>query len=118
MFSIGDTLLNNESMNIVYVIKNEDKLIKISQLFSDIYPNINYIKIPAWDCLPYDTASPSARVTGERINSFVTLSNDSKSIQLILITIKYVFKAITYIYTFYFFCLIRYYWLIYFIVLN
>ena len=88
MFSIGDTLLNNPSMNIVYVIKNEDKLIKISQLFSDIYPNINYIKIPAWDCLPYDTASPSARVTGERINSFIRLGSDVKPIQLILITIN------------------------------
>ena len=88
MFSIGDTLLNNPNMNIVYVIKNEDKLMNVSQLFSEIYPNIKHIKIPAWDCLPYDNVSPSARVTGERINSFVTLSNDSKSIQLILITIN------------------------------
>ena len=35
VFSIGDTLLNNPSMNIVYVIKNEDKLI-ITHPFSRI----------------------------------------------------------------------------------
>ena len=71
-------------MNIVYVVKNEDKLIKISQLVSEIYPNLDYIKIPAWDCLPYDNVSPSARITGERINSFIKIGNN-KPIQLIII---------------------------------
>ena len=74
-------------MNIVYVVKNEDKLIKISQLVSEIYPNLDYIKIPAWDCLPYDNVSPSARITGERINSFIKIGNN-KPIQLIIITIN------------------------------
>jgi transcription-repair coupling factor (superfamily II helicase) len=73
-------------MNIVYVVKNEDKLIKISQLVSEIYPNLDYIKIPAWDCLPYDNVSPSARITGERINSFIKIGNN-KPIQLIIITV-------------------------------
>ena len=87
VFSIGNTLINSPSMNIVYVVKNEDKLIKISQLVSEIYPNLDYIKIPAWDCLPYDNVSPSARITGERINSFIKIGNN-KPIQLIIITIN------------------------------
>ena len=75
-------------MNIVYVVKNEDKLIKVAQLFSQIYPDLAFVKIPAWDCLPYDNVSPSARITGERINSFIKIGINNKPIQLILITIN------------------------------
>ena len=74
-------------MNIVYVVKSEDKLEKVSQLFSEIYPSLTLVKIPGWDCLPYDNVSPSARITGERIDSFIKISNN-KSIQLIIITIN------------------------------
>ena len=53
MFSIGETILRDSEISIVYVVKNEDKLYKISKLFEQLYPDINYVNIPAWDCLPY-----------------------------------------------------------------
>ncbi len=88
IFSIGDTILRNKDVSIVYVIKNEDKLYKISQLIKDLYPKINYVIIPAWDCLPYDGLSPSTRISGERINSFLKIIDKSKPVRLVLITVN------------------------------
>ena len=67
----ADTLVKNDDISIVYVVKNEDKLYKTTQLIDELYSDINYVTIPAWDCLPYDNLSPGTRVTGERINSFL-----------------------------------------------
>ena len=86
-------------MNIVYVVKSEDKLEKVSQLFSEIYPSLTLVKIPGWDCLPYDNVSPSARITGERIDSFIKISNN-KSIQLIIITINALLQKMYHLMTF------------------
>ena len=75
-------------MNIVYVVKSEDKLEKSFLNYSLKYIQVlTLVKIPGWDCLPYDNVSPSARITGERIDSFIKISNN-KSIQLIIITIN------------------------------
>ena len=77
VFSIIDTL-----------VKNEDKLYKISQLIDELYSDINYVTIPAWDCLPYDNLSPGTRVTGERINSFLKILDKKNPVRLVLITVS------------------------------
>ncbi len=88
MFSIGDTILRDSDISIVYVVKNEDKLYKISKLFEQLYPDINYVNIPAWDCLPYDSLSPSTRVSGERINSFLKIIDKNNPVRLVIITVN------------------------------
>ena len=88
MFSIGETILRDSEISIVYVVKNEDKLYKISKLFEQLYPDINYVNIPAWDCLPYDSLSPSTRVSGERINSFLKIIDKNNPVRLVIITVN------------------------------
>jgi len=88
VFSIGDTILRDSDISIVYVVKNEDKLYKISKLFEQLYPDINYVNIPAWDCLPYDSLSPSTRVSGERINSFLKIIDKNNPVRLVIITVN------------------------------
>ena len=88
VFSIIDTLVKNEDISIVYVVKNEDKLYKTTQLIDELYSDINYVTIPAWDCLPYDNLSPGTRVTGERINSFLKILDKNNPVRLVLITVS------------------------------
>ena len=72
----------------VYVVKDEKKLRNVSLLFSEMYPDLSFINIPAWDCLPYDNASPSNGIIGERIKSFIKLSDINNNPRLILVTIN------------------------------
>ena len=50
-------------------------------------PEIEILQIPAWDCLPYDRASPSLAVTAQRMATLQALQQPSKAKQLVLTTI-------------------------------
>ena len=50
-------------------------------------PEIDILQIPAWDCLPYDRASPSLAVTAQRMATLQALQQPACARQLVLTTI-------------------------------
>jgi transcription-repair coupling factor (superfamily II helicase) len=50
-------------------------------------PELEILQLPAWDCLPYDRASPSIAVTARRMSTLQALQQPSKRQQLVLTTI-------------------------------
>jgi transcription-repair coupling factor (superfamily II helicase) len=50
-------------------------------------PELEILQLPAWDCLPYDRASPSVAVTSQRMSTLQALQQPSKMKQLVLTTI-------------------------------
>ncbi len=51
-------------------------------------PEVEVLTFPAWDCLPYDRASPSLRVTAERLAALAALQARPKGPQLLLTTVN------------------------------
>jgi transcription-repair coupling factor (superfamily II helicase) len=51
-------------------------------------PELEVVRIPAWDCLPYDRASPSLRTASERLAGLHALQAKPKGPQLVLTTIN------------------------------
>ncbi len=51
-------------------------------------PEIELLVFPAWDCLPYDRASPSLRVTSERMAALAALQAKTAKPQLLVTTIN------------------------------
>ncbi|MBO9579989.1 MAG: transcription-repair coupling factor [Sphingobium sp.] len=51
-------------------------------------PELETVTIPAWDCLPYDRASPSLRAASERLAGLHALQGTPKGPQLVLTTIN------------------------------
>jgi transcription-repair coupling factor (superfamily II helicase) len=47
---------------------------------------VDVLTLPAWDCLPYDRASPALRVMAERLSSLNALQQPLKKPQLLIIT--------------------------------
>jgi transcription-repair coupling factor (superfamily II helicase) len=50
-------------------------------------PELEILQLPAWDCLPYDRASPSVAVTSQRMATLQALQQPPKKKQLVLTTI-------------------------------
>ncbi|MBL0924970.1 MAG: transcription-repair coupling factor, partial [Sphingomonadaceae bacterium] len=50
-------------------------------------PELEILQLPAWDCLPYDRASPSVAVTSQRMSTLQALQQTSRKKQLILTTV-------------------------------
>jgi transcription-repair coupling factor (superfamily II helicase) len=55
---------------------------------------IEILQFPAWDCLPYDRASPSLAVTSQRMATLNALQKTGKAQQLVLTTIGAVLQRV------------------------
>ena len=51
-------------------------------------PELETIYLPAWDCLPYDRASPSLRVASDRLAALAALVQPSAKAQLLVTTVN------------------------------
>ena len=49
-------------------------------------PDVEVLSLPAWDCLPYDRASPALRVMAERLAALQALQEPRKRPQLLITT--------------------------------
>ena len=49
-------------------------------------PDVEVITLPAWDCLPYDRASPALRVMAERLAALQALQRPRENAQLLITT--------------------------------
>ena len=49
-------------------------------------PEVEVLTLPAWDCLPYDRASPALRVMAERLATLQSLEVPRKGPQLLVVT--------------------------------
>lgn len=50
-------------------------------------PELALIRIPAWDCLPYDRASPSLRAAAERLTGLAALLRAPQGPELVITTV-------------------------------
>jgi transcription-repair coupling factor (superfamily II helicase) len=70
----------------VFVAPDEAAMRAVAATAPFFAPELEVIQFPAWDCLPYDRASPTLRVMAERIAALHRLQTRGKAPQLILTT--------------------------------
>ena len=51
----------------VFIAPDEVAMRSIADTAGWFAPEVEVLTFPSWDCLPYDRASPSLRVTSERL---------------------------------------------------
>jgi transcription-repair coupling factor (superfamily II helicase) len=57
-------------------------------------PEIEVITFPAWDCLPYDRASPALSISAERLAALHRMQDNGTAPQLLLTTINAVLQRV------------------------
>ena len=70
----------------VFVAPDEQAMRGIADAVTWFAPELEVIQFPAWDCLPYDRASPSLRSTSERLAALAALQRKAKGPQLLVTT--------------------------------
>ena len=70
----------------VFVAADEAQMRSIGATAPYFAPELEVVQLPAWDCLPYDRASPTLRVMAERIGALHRLQQKPKGPQLVLTT--------------------------------
>ena len=88
MLAIGETLRFNSDLRFAYILKDNKQINQFAKVFAKLFPSIHFVKIPSWDCAPYDFSSPDSRITGERINAIINLSSTYNLPRLVLLCIN------------------------------
>ena len=70
----------------VFVAPDESAMRAIASTAAFFAPDLEIVQFPAWDCLPYDRASPTLRVMAERIAALYRLQGKTSGPQLLLTT--------------------------------
>ena len=72
----------------VFVTPDEAAMRAIAATAAWFAPDLEVLQFPAWDCLPYDRASPTLRVMAERIGTLHRLQQKPRAPQLLLTTVN------------------------------
>ncbi len=70
----------------IIVTADETAMRAIADTVPVFAPEVDVLTLPAWDCLPYDRASPALRVMAERLATLQALQVPRKAQQLLVVT--------------------------------
>ena len=72
----------------VFIAADEAAMRSISETAAYFAPELEVIELPAWDCLPYDRASPALSVSARRLSALHRLQAAPAGPQLLVTTIN------------------------------
>ncbi|MDB5690419.1 MAG: transcription-repair coupling factor [Sphingomonas bacterium] len=82
------TRADKASGRAVFVAPDEAAMRATADAASYFAPEIEVLQYPAWDCLPYDRASPSLRTSSERLAALHALQRKESRPQLLVTTVN------------------------------
>ncbi len=72
----------------VFIAADEAAMRSVSETAAFFAPELEVIELPAWDCLPYDRASPALSVSARRLSALHRLQAAPAGPQLLVTTIN------------------------------
>ncbi len=78
----------------VFIAPDEAAMRAISESAAFFAPELDVIEFPAWDCLPYDRASPALSVSARRLAALHRLQGQAETPQLLVTTINAVLQRV------------------------
>ncbi len=72
----------------VCIAADESEMRGMAEAAAFFAPEVEMLIFPAWDCLPYDRASPSLRITAERLATLAALQVKAERPQLLITTVN------------------------------
>ena len=73
---------------LLHVARDEQRLVALRDALAFFAPELTVAYFPAWDCLPYDRASPSQEISAIRIATLAALSGEGSKPDLVLTTVN------------------------------
>ncbi|WP_169569119.1 transcription-repair coupling factor [Sneathiella limimaris] len=76
------------SSDILYILREDVRMAATEEALRFFDPSLDVIKLPAWDCLPYDRVSPNAEVVAHRMNALAEITKPWSRPRIILTTVN------------------------------
>lgn len=85
-FLASEISKNFSENDVVFIAKNDAEMEVLQQQLLFFNPDLSVLVFPAWDCLPFDRASPKSLISSSRIKALHRLANRSDKQKFFIIT--------------------------------
>ncbi|MFW5633615.1 MAG: transcription-repair coupling factor, partial [Erythrobacter sp.] len=72
----------------VFIAPDDAAMRSVAEAARLFAPEVEVIELPAWDCLPYDRASPALSISAARLSALHRLQNPQSGSQLLVTTVN------------------------------
>ena len=73
---------------LLHVARDDSALARVADLVGFFSPQTEILRFPAWDCLPYDRASPNPAIVSERVATLTRLLEPTPARRLVVTTVN------------------------------
>lgn len=84
---LADVMRQSER-SLCYVTQSEEQLTELAEALSALFPDIELVVLPPWDCLPYDRVKPSRHCMGRRMDALRIWLASKRSPRLLLTSLE------------------------------
>ncbi len=74
--------------SLLHVCRDDARMARLSEALAFFAPQLEVLRFPAWDCLPYDRVSPNPELVSERIATLARLLEPGGKPRLLLTTVN------------------------------
>jgi len=71
---LGEALANLEGATLLHIARDDARMARFAETLRFFHPAIEILTLPAWDCLPFDRASPDSALVGQRMATLARLA--------------------------------------------
>ena len=73
---------------LVHVARDDSRMAHIAEALAFFAPDVEVLRFPAWDCLPYDRVGPNPELVSERIATLARLLEPAAGRRIVLTTVN------------------------------
>ncbi|MBY0335202.1 MAG: transcription-repair coupling factor [Acetobacteraceae bacterium] len=73
---------------VLHVCRDDSRMARLTDALGFFMPEAELLRLPAWDCLPYDRVSPNAEIVAERVATLATLTDPPARPRIVLTTVN------------------------------
>ncbi|EHH68540.1 transcription-repair coupling factor [Gluconobacter morbifer] len=72
---------------LLHVARDDAAVAGLADMLAYLMPEVEVLKLPAWDCLPYDRVSPNPVIVAERVGTLCRLLELTRARRVVLTTV-------------------------------
>ncbi|MCX7930943.1 MAG: transcription-repair coupling factor [Rhodovarius sp.] len=73
---------------VLHVARDDARMARLAEALGFFMPEAEVLRLPAWDCLPYDRISPNPAIVAERVATLARLSEPPTRPRIVLTTVN------------------------------
>jgi transcription-repair coupling factor (superfamily II helicase) len=73
---------------VVHVCRDDARMARMAEAIGFFAPEVEVLRFPAWDCLPYDRVSPNPEIVAERVATLTRLLEAPSRPRILLTTVN------------------------------